>query len=185
MFLNAPDKAPQVLLHDSKGVPIEVGQGRKMLLSFFRDTNCPFCNVRIFELTQRHEEWQRHGLEVIAFFYSSQEEVDEFLKRRPRPFRIVADPQNIAYKSYGIDRSLSRKLYAVFRRLPIWIAGMRLLGLGGTLRGLGGLNTNNILPADFLVDEEGSLVAVYYGKDPGDHIPLEQIARFVSDQASP
>lgn len=179
MKLIAPQQAPEFFLRDSQGALVEIGTGKKMLLSFFRDTNCPFCNFRIFQMTQRHKQWSAMGLEVVAFFYSSHEEVAHFTRVRPRPFKIVADPENTAYRLYGIERSLTRKMKSVFARLWMWIQGMRILGLTGAVRGLGGINTNNMMPADFLIDEQGYIVEVYYGQDAGDHIPLESIDRFI------
>ena len=179
MELVAPDKAPDIKLVDSTGKPVEVGTGKRTLLAFFRDTNCPFCNMRIFQMTQRHKELSAAGLDVVAFFFSSQDDVQRFVRARPRPFRVVADPDNIAYQAYGIQKSFPKKIYGVFARLIMWIMGMKELGLEGTVRGLGGLNTNNILPADFLIDEKGYIVEVYYGQDPGDHIPFERIEQFV------
>ncbi|MEW8237222.1 MAG: hypothetical protein AB2727_03435 [Candidatus Thiodiazotropha taylori] len=38
------------------------------------------------------------------------------------------------------------------------------------------------LPADFLIDQSGQLIDVYYGRDIGDHIPLE---RLFSDSLNP
>lgn len=34
------------------------------------------------------------------------------------------------------------------------------------------------MPADFLIDEKGNVVETYYGKDAGDHIPMERIELF-------
>ena len=31
------------------------------------------------------------------------------------------------------------------------------------------------MPADFLIDEQGTVVETYYGEDIGDHIPMERI----------
>ncbi len=61
------------------------------LSSFFRDTNCPFCNARLFMLTHRYKEYSTAGLDVVAFFSATHEQVDEFLRIRPRPFRVIAD----------------------------------------------------------------------------------------------
>ena len=36
------------------------------------------------------------------------------------------------------------------------------------------------LPADFLVDENGVIESIYYGKDSGDHLPLDQVKGFAS-----
>jgi hypothetical protein len=34
------------------------------------------------------------------------------------------------------------------------------------------------MPLDILVDERGTVQSVYYGKDEGDHMPLNQITSF-------
>ena len=34
------------------------------------------------------------------------------------------------------------------------------------------------MPADFLVDEAGIIQLAHYGKDEGDHIPIEQVKQF-------
>lgn len=178
MQLLAPNLAPKIELADTNGSLVHIGTGNRMLLSFFRDTHCPFCNFRIFQLTQHYKEFSEAGLDIVIFFYSSQEDVENFVRIRPRPFRVVADPDNIAYQAYGIHKSFTGKMTGVFTRLGMWIQGMIILGLGGTLRGLGGLNTNNIMPADFLIDERGFISEVYYGTDAGDHISFEKIERF-------
>jgi peroxiredoxin len=46
--------------------------------------------------------------------------------------------------------------------------------------GLAGFNTNNLMPADFLIDEEGRIVETYYGSDAGDRIPLERVELFLA-----
>jgi hypothetical protein len=46
--------------------------------------------------------------------------------------------------------------------------------------GLAGLDTNNLMPADFLIDEEGRIVEAYYGGDAGDRIPLERVELFLA-----
>ena len=178
MPLFAPSVAPSLNLRDAQGQPLRLGQGKRTLLAFFRDTACPFCNLRIFQMTQRHEALAAAGLEMVAVFASSPEEVARFVAARQRPFSVAADPDNQAYLAYGIEHSFWRKLWAVLSRPGQWLAGMGALGLVGTLRGLGGLNTGNILPADFLIDELGRIQEVYYGKDAGDHIPFERIEQF-------
>lgn len=96
---------------------------------------------------------------------------------RPRPFSVVADPTNIAYRAYGIERSFPRAVYGVLRRFHTWIMGFRILGLQGTINNL--KNPSDIMPADFLIDEEGFIVETYYGEDAGDHIPFERIEHFL------
>ncbi|KRG84349.1 hypothetical protein ABB34_09505 [Stenotrophomonas daejeonensis] len=183
MKLSAPTTAPALMLTDAGGQPVALQPGKRMLLAFFRDTRCPFCNLRIFELTQRHRELSAAGLEITAIFASTPDEVAHFVRQRPRPFHVVADPDDLAFRAYGIQHSFTGKLHAVFFRTRQWLAGMRIAGWRRTLRGLGGLNTGNVLPADFLIDESGCIRDVYYGEDAGDHIPFERIERFLARPA--
>jgi peroxiredoxin Q/BCP len=160
---------------DIQGRPIALNRdGRLTLLSFFRDAACPFCNFRIYELTGRHTELAARGLDIVAVFSASQSEVLRFAGQRPRPFPLAADPTSAAHQTYGIERSLWRKLKAIVTRVPTLLKGMRLVGLAG-------LNTGNLMPADFLIDQHGRIIEAYYGRDAGDRIPLEHVERMLSD----
>lgn len=174
MKLLAPLPAPALGLVDIHGRPIEIGgRNRRTLLCFFRDAACPFCNFRVYELTHHHQALAALGLDVIAVFGSPREDVLHFIARHPRPFRIAADPQGETHARYGIERSLLRKLKAIVTRVPTLLKGLRIVGLAG-------LNTNNLLPADFLIDEEGRIVETWYGSDAGDRIPLERVELFLA-----
>lgn len=174
MRISAPNPAPRLTLFDIDGQPVLIGRNkRRTLLCFFRDAACPFCNFRIYELTRHHAALQALGLDVIAVFSSSEREVRRFVARQPRPFPVVADPTSAAHLSYGIERSFWRKLKAILTRVPTLIKGMRIVGLAG-------LNTNNLLPADFLIDEQGTVIEAWYGSDAGDRIPFERVELFLA-----
>ncbi|HEY3858761.1 MAG TPA: redoxin domain-containing protein [Gammaproteobacteria bacterium] len=173
MRLTAPSPAPTLDFRDIYGEPVRIGQGRRTLLCFFRDAACPFCNYRIYELTQQHKGLLALGLDIVAVFASTDEEVKRFVARHPRPFTVVADPTATAHLRYGIERSFLRKLKAVFTRVPTLLKGLSIVGLAG-------LKTNNLMPADFLIDEEGRIVETYYGSDAGDRIPFERVELFLA-----
>jgi peroxiredoxin len=171
--LFAPERAPALDLVDIHGRPIEISRdGRLTLLSFFRDAACPFCNFRIYELTNEHAALHARGLDIVAVFSASQADVLRFAGHRPRPFPLAADPTSRAHEIYGIERSLWRKLKAIVTRVPTLLKGMRLVGLAG-------LNTSNLMPADFVIDGDGRILDAYYGSDAGDRIPLERIERLL------
>ncbi|MFC5435950.1 redoxin domain-containing protein [Rhodanobacter umsongensis] len=173
MKLIAPALAPALDLVDIHGQPIMISsRGRLTLLSFFRDAACPFCNFRIYELTSQHAQLAAGGLDIVAVFSASQADVLRFAGHRPRPFPLAADPTSDAHETYGIERSLWRKLKAIATRVPTLLKGMRLVGLAG-------LSTSNLMPADFLIDEHGRLVDAYYGTDAGDRIPLQRVEQFL------
>lgn len=174
MRLFAPEPAPELDLVDIHGLPVMLSsRGRVTLLSFFRDAACPFCNFRIYELTSRHAELAPRGLDIVAVFSASRADVLRFAGHRPRPFQIAADPTSSAHELYGIERSLWRKLKAIVTRMPTLLKGLRLVGLVG-------LDTGNLMPADFLIDERGRIVEAYYGRDAGDRIPLERVEQFLA-----
>ena len=85
----------------------------------------------------------------------------------------MADPTSSAHETYGVERSLWRKLKAIVTRVPTLLKGLRLVGLAG-------LDTGNLMPADFLIDERGRIVEAYYGRDAGDRIPLERVEHRLS-----
>ena len=176
MRLKPPTIAPQLAFTDIYGKTTMIGgaTGRRTLLCFFRDASCPFCNFRIYELTNRHERLAGRGLEIIAVFAATPERVKRFAARKPRPFTVVADPAAASHDAYGIQRSFWRKLKAIVTRIPTLFRGLRIVGLAG-------LNTNNLLPADFLIDEEGRIVECWYGRDAGDRIPFERVESFAAE----
>ena len=157
MRLISPETAPKFQLIDSHGKVVRLDSGKRTLLAFFRDTNCPFS--------------------------STHEEVNEFVRKRPRPFTIVADPENIAYKAYGIERSMARSAYSVFRHFVSWVLGIKIIGAEGLKKNL--QNPSDIMPADFLIDEQGYIIETYYGSDASDHIPFENIYKFLNADQNP
>jgi peroxiredoxin len=174
MRLIAPVKAPLLNLADIYGQRVTVGgPGRRTLLCFFRDAACPFCNFRIYELTEHYAALSALGLDIVAVFTSTPDDVRRFVARQRRPFRVVADPTSRAHAIYRIERSFWRKLKGIFTRVPTLIKGLRIVGLAG-------LNTTNIMPADFLIDEHGNVVEAYYGGDAGDHLAFERIELFLA-----
>jgi len=175
MRLKSPTIAPSLALKDIHGKSIAIGgaSGRRTLLCFFRDAACPFCNFRIYELTHHHDSLSALGLDIVAVFTSTPEEVRRFVARKPRPFVVVADPTSSAHEAYGIERSFWRKWKGVFTRIPTLLKGLRIVGLAG-------LNTTNLMPADFLIDEDGRIVEAYYGSDAGDRIPFDRVELFLA-----
>ena len=174
MRLTAPSSAPKLEMTDIYNQPVIIGGGqRRTLLCFFRDAACPFCNFRIYELTSHHQGLAQLGLDIVAVFSSSASDVKRFVSRIPRPFPVVSDPTSSAHTLYGIERSLWGKLKGIATRFPTLLQGLRIVGLAG-------LNTSNLMPADFLIDEHGRIIEAYYGRDAGDHIPFERVELFVA-----
>jgi len=87
------------------------------------------------------------------------------------------------YKAYGIERSMARSAYSVFRHFVSWVLGIKIIGAEGLKKNL--QNPSDIMPADFLIDEQGYIIETYYGSDASDHIPFENIYKFLNADQNP
>jgi peroxiredoxin len=171
-----PTPAQNFESKDIYGAPVSLKEmnGRKVMLCFFRDAACPFCNFRLYELTHSYRDWQAKGVEVVAVFSSTAQEVQQFVAKHPRPFRLIADPDLMIYNQYGVEKSVSAIWKALLFRLPTILRGIRK---GGRPKP----NPNvTLVPADFLIDEAGNIVDCWYGKNTSDHIPMERLEEFIA-----
>jgi len=171
----APCKGIEFDTLDIYGEPIKLSQfeGKKVMLSFFRHAACPFCNFRIYELTNQYKMWKDKNLEIIAVFSSSAEDVKQFVAKHPRPFRMISDPDLTIYNQYGVEHSSKALLKALLFKLPRIIRGILI---GGRAKN----NPNRkVVPADFLIGTDGKVKHTWYGRDTSDHMPMAQVNRFI------
>jgi len=150
--------------------------GKRVMLAFFRDAACPFCNYRIYELTQKHQEWKAAGMEVVVVFTDTKEQVRELVAKRPRPFTMICDPKLKLYNRYGVEKSWPALLKAILFNAPEIIRGFLK----------GAKPTNNphmsVVPADFLIEVDGKVVDLWYGKNTADHMPFDRLLEFGSKE---
>lgn len=149
-------------------------RGKGLMLCFFRDAACPFCNYRVYELCNNYKEWQKAGLEIIAVFSSTAEEVRQYVANHPRPFHLIADPDLSLYNQYGVEQSATALFKALLFKMPRIIKGINTGGYPSK-------NPNvKIVPADFLIEPTGQITEIWYGRDTADHIPLHRVQKFVN-----
>lgn len=177
MRLKAPCQAVDFHTEDIYGKPFRLSDhmGQRVMLSFFRDAACPFCNFRIYELTHKYTAWRAQNLEVISVFSSPAHEVREHVAKHPRPFRMLSDPDLDIYNQYGVEHSAKALLKAMMFRMPRIVRG---IATGGRPRP----NPHvRLVPADFLINEKGQIEQVWYGRNTSDHIPLDQVQAFINE----
>jgi len=176
MKLVTPCQSPDFIAQDIAGRTIQLSNyiGRPVVLSFFRDAGCPFCNMRVFEYTQKHAEWDALGIIVIAVFSSSSDEIREFVSRNPRPFITIGDPELNIYQRYGIEQSLWGLFKALIFKLPTIVRGYQA-GAEPDRRNPNG----KLIPADFLIAPNGQIIDSWYGRNASDHMPMKRMERFV------
>ncbi len=100
--------APHFKLQDIFGRTIDLQQyaDKKVLVAFFRHAGCPFCNLRVHELTKAHEMLKEKGLEMI-FFFESKERVllRSIFHKEVSPIPLISDPEKVWYQAYGLETS--------------------------------------------------------------------------------
>jgi thioredoxin-dependent peroxiredoxin len=154
-------------------VNLESYRGRKVMLSFYRYAACPFCNLRINQLIKRHAAWQAKGLELVAVFQSPKEKMMQYVGKQAAPFHVVADPKRALYKLYGLDSSW----WGLMKGMLRFSALQETMKLGFLKIDVDGPMA--MLPADFLINEDLEVAHAYYGKDIGDHLPVEVIENWI------
>lgn len=175
MRLSAPTKPPVNVFEDINGNAVQFPQeDRTTLLAFFRDVNCPFCNFRIYELTQQYDELSAMGLDVIAIFSEEEDVVRRFAEKRKRPFPIVADPDSDLYAAYGIEEEPVSKMAMMFKYFTKMVRGMMLTGPKAMT------SNSEILPADFVISDKGYITETHYGEDYDDRLPIEAIYKHLN-----
>lgn len=151
-------------------------RGKKILLSFFRFAQCPFCNLHLNALSKRYDEFHASGLEIIAFIQSPLEAVKQMASRHAAPFPILADYEEKIYSKYGITHSRAGMFKAMFLRAGTLIHAM--------LKGYIPLKTEGdpaLMPAEFLINPDGTIHTAHYGTDSGHHLSMETIDAFLPD----
>lgn len=171
MRLKVGDIAPKFTLPELKGKDFQLTHNgdRMTMIAFHRFAGCPFCNLRLHQLIQRHAAW-KDRLDVVVVFDSSLANLQAHATDHQPPFPVLADQQNIAYRAYGIEHSWFGVMKGAICRLPTMLQalskGYRPKSMEGKM---------NTMPASFIVDQNGVIQLAYYGQDEGDYLPFEQI----------
>jgi peroxiredoxin Q/BCP len=170
--------APNFEVEDIHGekYTLESLRGKNILLSFFRDATCPFCNLRVYELTRRYPELNKKGLVMLAFFSSPKDRIAHYVGKKQRPFPLIADPDKQIYELYNVRSSFMGMVASMITRMPTM---MRALMLGFKPRMAGAVTQ---MPADFLISPDLKVKGIYYGKDAADHIPVRILENFAGKQ---
>ena len=173
--LKSGDEAPQFSVQDIFGETININRdcGQKILLSFFRYSGCPWCNLAIFRLTQMAPDLEAEGVKIVCFVQSTRENIVKNIINRhdPRPpFAIVPDPEKKVYAQYAVEEN-ALKYFTSLKKAPEWIHSSYTLkfkqpAVDGDV---------TLVPAQFLVDSDGTIIKVHYGTNYADDMTYAEI----------
>ncbi|MBX2843081.1 MAG: redoxin domain-containing protein [Flammeovirgaceae bacterium] len=169
---------------DIYGNNIKLGslKGEKILLSFFRSTACPFCNLRIYQLKSLYPK-VADNLNMVFIFESKKEALLRSPLHSELQMPMISDFDKNAHKNYGIEFSLIKTLTSSFN--PKFKEHMKVAKeLGLDFKTKEESTSNTLMPADFLIDENFNIVHAHYGKAVNEHIEMETIRDFAKENDS-
>jgi len=179
MKLAPGDVAPVIAANTIHGKPVDLPDpmSRYVHLQFRRFAGCPVCNFHLLTMSRRQAEIAAAGIRQVVFFHSSREEMLKY--QAQLPFDCVADASKKYFKAFGVETSVR----ALLNPRVFW-SGLRwVLATGRFYRRA----ENGILglPADFLVDAQGRIVACKYGAHADDHWEVDELLQLASKEPQP
>ncbi len=152
-------------------------------LQFRRFAGCPVCDLHLQSLVKQHEQIASAGVREVVIFHSSAEALAPYV--RNIPFAVVADPAKRLYREFGVESS-PRALLDPRAWLPIVRAVLRSVRLTlGNVQPLPSLRPEGGrlgLPAEFLIDRDGRVIACKYGTHVYDQWSVDELLDLVSKQ---
>ena len=171
------EELPLLKLTDAFGDSVVTSKlmGKKILLTFNRYVSCALCNYRSHELLKHYPILNANGLVILSVYESSKETLNEYTTKEQVPFFMIPDPQQILYTKFKIRKSWWRAFRGLFSDYNLkHKAGKNLFKFSYKKDG-----SINRIGADFLIDEKGIIQVAYYGKFVGDHLPVDEIVKWV------
>lgn len=171
--LSPGDIIRPLTLQSIHGEQIDVPSDKPVHLQFRRYAGCPYCHMHLASLKQRHDEVVAAGIQEVVLFHSTAEALLE-VEEEPWPFAIVPDPDKELYRRFGVESSVRA-------------AGPS--GWGTAMRGLRAKPNTKMklqggvlgLPADFLIDPAGVVIAAKYGTRADDQWSVDELLGLVVD----
>lgn len=160
---------------DGTKVPIPDPGGMLTHVQMRRFAGCPICNLHLRSIVQRAGEIEAAGIREVVVFHSTTEELLTY--QDELPFAVIADPARELYRRFGVERSpravLDRRTVRVSLKVGrVFADEVRRRGAPEPLRPTGGRLG---LPADFLIDAGGTVVAAKYGEHAYDQWTVDEL----------
>ena len=173
--LSSGDKAPHFTLPAIDGSTFNMAdmKGKRVILTFFRFSTCPLCNMRMRRIVQRWNEFSKDAV-MVAVFDAKVGDLQKRMKKHDAPFVVVADETYEQFNKNGVKKSFFKFMWGAMRS-PLTLLQATLRGYVPLTLSISKLST---IPVDILIDEDGKVVEAHYCKDTADHLSLDRMIAF-------
>lgn len=174
-MLDAGDTIRARILTTIEGTDVELPAADGLVhLQFRRFAGCPICNLHMREVASRLDEIASAGITEVVLFHSSADRLRRY--QADLPFAVVADPERRLYDEFGVQNSVRGMLNRDVARAVG--RGVRQLRTARSIVASLGPAENHLgMPADFLIDRDGSILARKYGEHADDQWTVSELLR--------
>lgn len=158
-------------------VPVAIPDPRQLVhLQFRRFAGCPVCSLHLRSFSRRHQELVGASVREVAVFHSSAKEL--CAHAGGLPFAVIPDPDKRLYVDFGVEsapRALldPRAWWPIVRAVLFSVVAiLRRRGRPPALVPSGGRFG---LPADFLIAQDGRVLACKYGEYVDDQWSVDDV----------
>ena len=163
-------------------IRVPAGEGLTHL-QFRRFAGCPICNVHLRSVARRHDEIDAAGICEVVVFHSP---VEDMLPHQGElPFAAIADPGRELYTAFGVETAWQSVLPPRAWTTPLRPAAYAVVAHGVRAGGFPGPRGQTMLglPADFLIDPDGRIVAAKYGRHANDQWEVDELLQLAASTA--
>ena len=150
-------KAPSISFYDENLKIIHLHdllKDKHIVLSFFRGTWCPYCNLELAALAKIYDAIKEKGAQLIALSPELHEFSGSILQKNKIEFPTYADLSNKAADKFGLAFKLPPAYRDIYKSLNI-----HLNKLNGTP------NWTLPIPATFIISKDGLITSTYINAD--------------------
>jgi peroxiredoxin len=171
--LNFNNQAPDCKLIDTSGKSVKLSSlwsKKPLLLGFARHFGCTQCKEMLEEIVGGKSRIQAAGLGIAIIMQGTPEESAKFAAEFAPGLKVLADPERVAYKAYGLERG---NLFQTFLNPKVWSAVSRSRKKGYKVEPPPEGQDAMQMSGTFIISTEGKIELPYYYDDISDHPPLD------------
>jgi peroxiredoxin len=181
--LTVGDVVDRLELATIHGEPVPVPDpGSRIHLQFRRYAGCPICNLHLRSFARRHRELDAAGIRELAVFHSPAK--DMLPHQADLPFAVIADPARELYRRFSVEISTRSLLHPRAWTTPLRPGSWSVVRRGRRAGGSPGPRSGESilgLPADFLIEPDGRLSAVKYGRHANDQWSVDELLQHADE----
>jgi len=90
-----------------------------VIVTFYRGSWCPYCNIQLMEYQKHLSAWEKMGAKLVAISPELQELSKAFAEKRGLTFGLLFDNDNAYAKKVGLVFGIKRDLRQVYEKFGI------------------------------------------------------------------